>query len=464
MSRSIALIAIAAVALGLLGCGGAPVPEPEPAGPQGWYPHEGGLLKYRVQIRFGFEPENTMPKGWYFGRVSAVATDSAGEVYVFQRGAEADPIVVFDKDGKYLRSWGRDLDFGNEHGLRVDRDDNVWITDNGNHQVMKFNREGELLLTLGVRGESGEDDKHFFRPADITFGPDGSVYVADGYGNARVVKFSPEGEYITAWGKHGTGESEFNIVHSAAVDSKGTVYVSDRENNRIQIFDADGKFLRMWTHLGATQNIFITPDDEMWIITHRDNIENITYDTLAGRIMNIDMETGRIIGAMGKPRALDPRYARKIHLHRQPERECLPLVSGLDGRESGFGRGFEAGVLISAKVRRHENRGFVGPRETSYTWRIGLLRGGFGVMPSSGGKPLETLFSRWKIHEHERKHLSQTSQCSLGRRSGKRSGFRASDRSRYDARPDGRSRGRRRQVRRCGPVSLRPPHQHRHLR
>ncbi len=301
MSRSIALIAIAGVVLGLLGCGGAAAPEPEPAGPEGWYPHEGGLLKYRVQIRFGFEPENTMPKGWYFGRVSAVATDSAGEVYVFQRGADADPIVVFDKDGKYLRSWGRDLDFGNEHGLRVDRDGNVWITDNGNHQVMKFTREGKLLLTLGVRGESGEDDKHFFRPADITFGPDGSVYVADGYGNARVVKFSPEGEYITAWGKHGTGESEFNIVHSAAVDSKGTVYVSDRENNRIQIFDADGKFLRMWTHLGATQNIFITPDDEMWIITHRDNIENITYDTLAGRIMKIDMATGRIIGAMESP-------------------------------------------------------------------------------------------------------------------------------------------------------------------
>ena len=300
MSRIIGLSA-ALVALCLMSCAGAPEPAPASMEPQGWYPHEGGLLKYRVQIRFGFEPENTMPKGWYFGRVSAVATDSSGEVYVFQRGEDADPIVVFDKDGKYLRSWGRDLDFGNEHGLRVDRDDNVWITDNGNHQVMKFTREGKLLLTLGVRGESGEDDKHFYRPADITFGPDGSVYVADGYGNARVVKFSPEGEFTAAWGKHGTGESEFNIVHSAAVDSKGTIYVSDRENNRIQIFDADGKFLRMWTHLGATQNIFITPDDEMWIITHRDNIENITYDTLAGRIMNIDMATGRIIGAMESP-------------------------------------------------------------------------------------------------------------------------------------------------------------------
>ncbi len=267
---------------------------------QGWYPHEGGLLKYRVQIRFGFEPENTMPKGWYFGRVSAVAADPAGKVYVFQRGEVADPIVVFDEKGKYLRSWGRGM-FGNEHGLRVDRNNNVWVTDNGDHQVMKFTNEGRLLLTLGVKGEAGDDDKHFGRPADIAFAPNGDFYVADGYGNARVVKFSPEGKYLTAWGKHGAGPSEFNIVHSVAVDSQGTVYVSDRENNRIQIFDSNGKFLRMWTHLGATQNIFITPEDQMWIITHRNNIENITYDTLAGRIMKIDLKSGKILGAMESP-------------------------------------------------------------------------------------------------------------------------------------------------------------------
>ena len=267
---------------------------------QGWYPHEGGLMKYRVQIRFGFEPENTMPKGWYFGRVSAVATDPSGSVYVFQRGEDADPIVVFDEKGKYLRSWGRGM-FGNEHGLRIDRNNNVWITDNGNHQVMKFTNEGRLLLALGVKGEAGDDTKHFGRPADIAFAPNGDVYVADGYGNARVVKFSPEGKYLMAWGKHGTGPSEFNIVHSVAVDSQGTVYVSDRENNRIQIFDSNGKFLRMWTHLGATQNIFITPEDQMWIITHRNNIENITYDTLAGRIMKIDLKSGKILGAMESP-------------------------------------------------------------------------------------------------------------------------------------------------------------------
>jgi DNA-binding beta-propeller fold protein YncE len=115
------------------------------------------------------------------------------------------------------------------------------------------------------------------------------------------VKFSKDGRYLLEWGRFGTGPGEFNTPHSVAVDSKGRVYVSDRENNRIQIFDGEGKFLKMWTHLGATQNIFITPQDEMWIITHRNNIENLTYDTLAGRIMRIDLETGRILGSMESP-------------------------------------------------------------------------------------------------------------------------------------------------------------------
>ena len=167
---------------------------------------------------------------------------------------------------------------------------------------MKFTASGEMLLSLGVKGKAGAGEDTFNRPTDIAFSPAGDfVYVSDGYGNSRVVKFTAAGKYVSAWGRRGTGPSEFNTPHSIAVDSKGTVYVSDRENNRIQIFDPDGKFLRQWTHLGATQNIFITPRDEMWIITHRDNIENVTYDTLAGRIMRIDLAAGRILGAMESP-------------------------------------------------------------------------------------------------------------------------------------------------------------------
>lgn len=269
------------------------------AAEQGWYPHEGGLLKYRVQIRFGEEPD-TMPDGWKFGRVSAVAVDSQGDVYVFHRGKKADPIVVFDAKGNYLRSWGRGM-FGNPHGMRIDREGNLWVTDNGDHQVMKFDRQGKLLLKLGQRGQPGTDSETFNRPTDIAFAPTGEVYVSDGYGNSRVVKFTAAGKYLFDWGKRGTGPGEFNTPHSIAVDSKGRVYVSDRENNRIQVFDERGRFLKQWTHLGATQNLFIAPGDELWIITHRNNIENITYDTLAGRIMKIDIESGRILGSMESP-------------------------------------------------------------------------------------------------------------------------------------------------------------------
>lgn len=270
------------------------------AAEQGWYPHEGGLMKYRVNIRFGEEPNDTMPDGWKFGRVSSVSTDSEGNVYVFQRGKKADPLIVFDKDGKYLRSWGRGM-FGNPHGLRIDKDDNVFVTDNGDHQVMKFTKTGKLLMTLGIKGRAGTDDKTFNKPTDIGFAKNGDFYISDGYGNSRVVKFNKDGKYLFAWGKPGSGPGEFHIPHSVAVDSKDNVYVSDRENNRIQIFDSNGKFLRQWTNLGCTQNMFITPDDQLWIITHRNNIENITYDTLAGRIMHVDLATGKILGAMESP-------------------------------------------------------------------------------------------------------------------------------------------------------------------
>lgn len=265
-----------------------------------WHPPEVRRLQYRVQNRFGEEPP-TMPNDWSFGRVSAVATDSAGqEVFVFQRGKRADPIIVFDNKGKYLRSWGRGM-FNNPHGLRVDRDNNVWVTDNADHQVMKFTRGGELLLTLGIKGHAGADAQTFNRPTDIAFAASGDFYVSDGYGNARVVKFSKDGKYLLDWGKRGSAPGEFNLPHSVQTDSKGLVYVSDRENNRIQIFDSNGKFLKQWSHLGATQSIFITPQDDIWVLTHRDNEENLAYDSLAGRIFHLDLETGKVLGSIGSP-------------------------------------------------------------------------------------------------------------------------------------------------------------------
>lgn len=304
MKRATLLVVTIAVALGL---GGWLVAEHPPSKapdqgyvPQGWAAHEGGLLKYGVDIRFGEEPD-TMPDGWKFGRVSAVTKDAQGDVYIFHRGPKADAVVVFDAMGNYKRSWGRNF-FGNPHGIRVGPDGNIWCVDNGNHQIYKFTREGKLLMTLGTKGEIGTDDKHFNRPTDIAWDrTTGDFYISDGYGNSRVVKFDKNGNYIKAWGKPGSGPSEFDTVHSIATDSQGRVYVSDRQNNRIQIFDSDGNFLKEWTHTGATQGIDITDDDEMFIMTHRNAVENIVYDTLAGRIMKLDIETGEILGAMESP-------------------------------------------------------------------------------------------------------------------------------------------------------------------
>ncbi len=266
----------------------------------GWYPHEGGALNYRVNLRFGEEPYDTMPAGWKLGRVSSVATDASGEVYVFQRGPQADPLIVFDRQGRYLRSWGAGR-FSNPHGIRIDREGSLWITDTGLHQVLKFDRQGKLLLTLGTPRQAGATAQTFNRPTDVGFAANGDFFVTDGYGNSRVVKFSAAGKYLLAWGEPGSGPGQFHLPHAVVVDASGWVYVSDRENDRIQIFDSDGKFLKQWTHLGATQGMCLTPNEDLWIITHRNHQENADFDTLSGRIMRLDKRTGKILGSIESP-------------------------------------------------------------------------------------------------------------------------------------------------------------------
>jgi DNA-binding beta-propeller fold protein YncE len=226
-----------------------------------------------------------LPDTIKFGQVTAVATDSADRVHVFHRGK--NPIVVFDAAGKYLRSWGDDL-VKNAHGLRIDRDDNVWITDLAHHQVMKFDSGGKLLLTLGKKGKPGETKDQFNKPADVGFGSAGEIYVADGYGNSRVVKFSKEGNYLLEWGKKGKGEGEFNLPHALRIDDRGRVYVGDRENNRIQVFDADGKFLAQWKDTGAPFGLFLTPDKHM-----------LLADGRANRAKVLDLE-GKALGHWGE--------------------------------------------------------------------------------------------------------------------------------------------------------------------
>ena len=183
-----------------------------------------------------------LPAGWTLGRCSAVAVNSRGEIHLFHRGPH--PILCFDAQGNYLRSWGDDV-IHTAHGLRIDRDDNVWTTDIGNHRVCKFDSAGKLLLMLGT-GKAGAGNDQFNKPTDVAFGPRGEFYVSDGYGNTRVLKFSPSGALITSWGQPGKGPGEFNLPHSIVVDRQGRILVGDRENNRIQIFDETGKFLDEW--------------------------------------------------------------------------------------------------------------------------------------------------------------------------------------------------------------------------
>jgi DNA-binding beta-propeller fold protein YncE len=196
-----------------------------------------------------------LPDGVKLGAVSAVATDSEDRVYVAHRGKK--PVLVFDADGKFLRSWGDD-EIDVAHGLRVDPKGNVWVTDIGGQRVMKFSQEGKLLLALGKRGEKGSGTDRFDRPTDVAVTPSGDFYVSDGYGNFRVLKFSKDGKLLKQWGKKGKGEGEFNLPHAVCLDDKGRVYVGDRENNRVQIFDADGKFIAQWKESGAPYGLYLS--------------------------------------------------------------------------------------------------------------------------------------------------------------------------------------------------------------
>ncbi len=202
-----------------------------------------------------------LPEGFRLGEVSAVTSDSAGNVFIFHRGKH--PIVVFTADGKYLRSFGDGL-YDSAHGLRIDPEGNVWTTDNKNHTVVKLTPEGKVLLTLGERNVAGEDATHFNRPTDVTFAPDGSFFVSDGYGNSRVVKFDHAGKFLLAWGKRGTGPGEFHVPHAVQMDSAGHLFVADRENKRLQVFDQNGKYLREITGF-APYGLFITRDDHILI-------------------------------------------------------------------------------------------------------------------------------------------------------------------------------------------------------
>ena len=218
-----------------------------------------------------------LPEGYLLGACSAVAVNSKDEIYLFHRGKH--PILCFDKDGKFLRSWGDDQ-IHTAHGLRVDKDDNVWVTDISNHRVFKFDPQGKELLALGT-GKPGVETDQFDKPTDIAFGLNGEFFVSDGYGNSRVLKFSPNGGFIKTWGTPGTRGGEFNLPHSVVVDAKNRVLVGDRENNRIQVFDLDGKPLGIWRGY-APYGLAFDPSGNLFVADGKANKVNLL--DIAGKV------------------------------------------------------------------------------------------------------------------------------------------------------------------------------------
>lgn len=223
-----------------------------------------------------------LPDNYVLDEVTAVGVDSRGNVLVLQRGGrkwpdsgvlDQTPIVVptvfvFDgRTGRLLNKWGEKL-FALPHSLTVDRQDSVWVTDVALHQVYKFSRDGKLLLTLGERGIPGADNSHFNRPTDVAVALDGSFYVSDGYGNSRVLKFAADGKFMNQWGTKGTGLGQFDLPHGIVLDAAGRVFVVDRQNARVQVFDSKGNYLTQWkgAHFVNPQDIAIGSDGTAFVV------------------------------------------------------------------------------------------------------------------------------------------------------------------------------------------------------
>jgi DNA-binding beta-propeller fold protein YncE len=220
-----------------------------------------------------------LPTGVKWAAVTAIEPSPDGTIYVVHRcfenscaGRMEAPILKYNANGKLLKSWGSGM-FVFPHGGTVDRDGNLWLTDargeNGKgHQVFKFSPDGKVLMTLGKPGVSGSGPDLFDQPTDVVIAPNGDIFVTDSHRNGknnRVVKFDKNGKFIKEWGKKGSGPGEMSEPHTIAMDSRGRLFVGDRENNRIQIFDQNGKYLAEWRQFGRPSGISITKDDTIYV-------------------------------------------------------------------------------------------------------------------------------------------------------------------------------------------------------
>jgi len=237
-----------------------------------------------------------VPDAAAMGASSDVAFDSKGHLYVLSRGTK--PLTEFDENGKFIRAFGDGL-FTRSHGIRIDKDGNIWATDVGAHTVMKISQQGEVLLTLGTKGKAGEwneaaGSQLFNEPNDIVFGANGDLFITQGHtpgagkGDPRVLKFDKNGKFIKSWGGKGTEPGKFDVAHGIAIDAKGLLWVTDRENQRIQVFDQDGKYIREVKYAGLPCSLDIG-SQYMYMV-----------NGFAGQLLRMDLD-GKVLAAVGKP-------------------------------------------------------------------------------------------------------------------------------------------------------------------
>lgn len=202
------------------------------------------------------------PESFTWGALTGITVDARDQVYIFNR---ADPTVqVYRADGAFVRSWTTPNPPGTHH-IKLDADGNVWLADFRGHVVQKYSPKGKLLLSLGEAGQSGCDENHFDGVTDMAFAPNGDVFISDGYGNRRVVHFDRQGRFVKAWGEEGTEPGQFALPHAIAADSQGRLYVADRNNARIQVFDTEGKLLAVWDDSITPWGFHVTKDDKIWV-------------------------------------------------------------------------------------------------------------------------------------------------------------------------------------------------------
>lgn len=242
-----------------------------------------------------------LPEGWRWGQVGGVAVDSHDRVHVFTRSDH--PLMVFDREGKFLYSWGEDI-FKDAHGINITADDSIYLVDRSPQVAMKFTHDGELLFTMGNRdkpSDTGYTDENrtvlragepFHHPTDASLAPNGEIYISDGYRNCRVHKFSSEGELLFSWGEPGNGPGQFRLVHSVWVH-KGRVYVADRQNDRLQVFTPDGVHLETWPGFLQPCKIFIDAEDIIYVAE------------LGDRVSILDLQ-GNVLCRWGEVRSHEP--------------------------------------------------------------------------------------------------------------------------------------------------------------